>query len=256
MEECADLGLILDWVAKPELGMDQVLIAPAHAIAREVALIHKVRNDALRSPLRYADPAGDVTQPRVRIGGDAEQNVRVVSKERPVFDGREPTTGLPSRKTSADVHEQPASSFGWRSGGRCRIAAMTQDAMAEMLSNWKKMSDQVMAAWGKSMAAGAKSDEGAAAMQEMERAYLGMRTLMGQAAKTAYEPLVSAAGAVPLSEFQRLADQVHTILLRMDRIDDALTALRASLHGASPAAAPPAGAAPAAKKPKKRLKKA
>lgn len=126
---------------------------------------------------------------------------------------------------------------------------MTQEPMAEMLSNWKKMSEQIMSTWGKGMAAGAKSDEGAAAMREMEKAYLGMRTLMGQAAKSAYEPIVSAAGAVPLSEFQRLADQVHTILLRLDRIDDALAALRADSK-------PAASAAPTAEPAKKRKKRA
>lgn len=150
------------------------------------------------------------------------------------------------------------------------MVTMTQDAMAEMLSNWQKMSDQVMSAWAKSMTAGVKSEEGSSAMQEMERAYLGMRTLMGQAAKNAYEPLISAAGAVPLSEFQRLADQVHTILLRMDRIDDALAALQSTVQPAraaastapstpvepEPAAAPfePAAAA-GTKKAKKRAKK-
>ncbi|MEP7217014.1 MAG: hypothetical protein ABI782_12235 [Anaerolineaceae bacterium] len=103
---------------------------------------------------------------------------------------------------------------------------MTQDAMAEMMANWKKLSDQVVASWGTQMSAGTKSEEGATALAEMERAYLEMRTQMGVASRTAFEPLVSAAGGVPFSEFQRLADQVHTILLRMDRIDDALLDLR------------------------------
>lgn len=133
------------------------------------------------------------------------------------------------------------------------MRAMTQEPMAEMLANWKKLNDQMMSTWGKSMASGAQSAEGAAAMQELEKAYLGMRTLMGQAAKSTYEPIVSAAGAVPLSEFQRLADQVHTILLRLDRIDDALADLRAArkvaVHMAEPAVA-------SAEPPKKRKKKA
>lgn len=103
---------------------------------------------------------------------------------------------------------------------------MTQDATAEMMANWKKLSDQVLSAWGTQMSAGVKSDEGATALAEMERAFLEMRTQIGQASRTAFEPLVSAAGGVPFSEFQRLADQVHTILLRMDRIDDALIDLR------------------------------
>lgn len=98
--------------------------------------------------------------------------------------------------------------------------------MAEMMANWKKLSERVLATWGDQVAAGVKSEEGAAALAEMERAFLEMRTQVGQASRTAFEPLVAAAGGVPFSEFQRLADQVHTILLRLDRIDDALVALR------------------------------
>lgn len=125
---------------------------------------------------------------------------------------------------------------------------MTQDSLAEMLANWKKLSDRVIATWGSQMSAGAKSEEGAAAMAEMERAFLEMRTQLGQASRTAFEPLVSAAGGVPYSEFQRLADQVHTILLRMDRIDDALADLR-------PARAPKPGAVFVASEPEERPKK-
>lgn len=128
---------------------------------------------------------------------------------------------------------------------------MTQDAMAEMMANWKKLSDQVVSSWGAQMSAGTKSEEGAAAMAEMERAYLEMKTQMGQASRTAFEPLVSAAGGVPFSEFQRLADQVHTILLRMDRIDDALLDLRTT-RAPRPAAAA-AGEEPG-DDPKKRAK--
>jgi chaperonin cofactor prefoldin len=36
---------------------------------------------------------------------------------------------------------------------------------------------------------------------------------------------------VPLTEFQRLQDQVHTILLRLDRIDDALREIRDGMGG-------------------------
>ncbi len=98
--------------------------------------------------------------------------------------------------------------------------------MAEMMANWKTLTDRVVATWGGQVSAGVKSEEGVAAMQEMERTFLEMRTQIGQTSRTAFEPMVSAAGGVPFSEFQRLADQVHTILLRMDRIDDALLELR------------------------------
>lgn len=54
---------------------------------------------------------------------------------------------------------------------------------------------------------------------------MAARAAMAKAAREAYGPIVEAVGAVPLVEFQRLQDQVHTILLRLDRIDDALSAL-------------------------------
>lgn len=129
---------------------------------------------------------------------------------------------------------------------------MTQDPMAEMMANWRKLSDRVVATWGNQMSAGAKSEEGAAAMAEMERTFLEMRTQMGQASRTTFEPMVSAAGGVPFSEFQRLADQVHTILLRMDRIDDALIELRTTR--APRAAATPVADAEPEDAPKKRSK--
>ena len=120
---------------------------------------------------------------------------------------------------------------------------MTQDpnsnSIAEMMANWKTLSDRVLATWGNQMTAGAKSEEGAAAMAEMERTFLEMRTQIGQASRTAFEPLVAAAGGVPFSEFQRLADQVHTVLLRMDRIDDALVGLRTARAPRPAAAAAP-----------------
>lgn len=127
--------------------------------------------------------------------------------------------------------------------------------MAEMMANWKKLSDQVVSAWGAQMSAGVKSDEGASALAEMERAFLEMRTQIGQASRTAFEPLVSAAGGVPFSEFQRLADQVHTILLRMDRIDDALIDLRgarAPRHAPAPSPAEPEDGAKKRPKAKKK----
>ena len=128
---------------------------------------------------------------------------------------------------------------------------MTQDSMAEMMANWKKLTDTVVSSWGTQMSAGVKSEEGVAAMQEMERTLLELRTQIGQNSRKSFEPIVSAAGGVPFSEFQRLADQVHTILLRMDRIDDALLDLRVARI---PPAAPARGGEDLAEEPKKRTK--
>jgi hypothetical protein len=103
-----------------------------------------------------------------------------------------------------------------------------------MMATWKKMSDEFLGAWGKAVEGFAATPEGQTATAETEKTYVGARAAMSQAARNVYGPMIEAVGAVPLSEFQRLADQVHTVLLRLDRIDDALAALMA--NGAEPVA--------------------
>lgn len=102
---------------------------------------------------------------------------------------------------------------------------MTQPGIGDLMSQWKQMSDQFLKSWGQVYEATAGSAEGQAMTGEMEKNYVAARAAMAKAAREAYGPIVEAVGAVPLTEFQRLQDQVHTILLRMDRIDDALAAL-------------------------------
>ncbi len=102
---------------------------------------------------------------------------------------------------------------------------MTQPSINDLMGQWKQMTDTFMATFGKSVEGMAETPEGQAATGEFEKTYVATRANMAKAAKEAWGPIVEAAGAVPLAEFQRLADQVHTILLRLDRIDDALAAL-------------------------------
>lgn len=104
------------------------------------------------------------------------------------------------------------------------------------MSQWKQMSDQFLKNFGQMYESTTKSEEGQAASQEFEKNYVAARAAMAKAAREAYGPLIEAVGAVPLSEFQRLQDQVHTILLRLDRIDDALAALVAAQAPEAPAA--------------------
>lgn len=112
---------------------------------------------------------------------------------------------------------------------------MTQPSLADLMTQWKQMTDTFMSTMGKSVESMASSEEGQTATGEFEKTYVATRANMAKAAKEAWGPIVEAAGAVPLAEFQRLADQVHTILLRLDRIDDALTALAAgSLQPSKP----------------------
>lgn len=122
---------------------------------------------------------------------------------------------------------------------------MTQPGIADLMSQWKAMSDQFLKQWGKVYEATTSTPEGQAFTGEMEKNYVAARAAMAKAARDAYGPIVEAVGAVPLVEFQRLQDQVHTILLRLDRIDDALAALLAVQSGSSPQQ-------PAKAKPKKK----
>ncbi len=105
---------------------------------------------------------------------------------------------------------------------------MTQPGIADLMNQWKSMSDQFLKQWGQVYEATSATPEGQAMTGEIEKNYVAARAAMAKAAREAYGPIVEAVGAVPLVEFQRLQDQVHTILLRMDRIDDALAALLAA----------------------------
>jgi hypothetical protein len=113
---------------------------------------------------------------------------------------------------------------------------MAQDPFSDMMAAWKKATDSFISTASKTFEQAAGTPEGEAAGQEAQKSYIGMRAAMADAAKNAYGPVIEAVGAVPLSEFQRLADQVHTILLRLDRIDDALRELAESGTGEAPRA--------------------
>ncbi len=108
------------------------------------------------------------------------------------------------------------------------LRRMTQSPISDLMNQWKAMSDQFLKQWGQVYEATSSTPEGQAFSGEVEKNYVAARAAMAKAARDAYGPIVEAVGAVPLAEFQRLQDQVHTILLRMDRIDDALAALTAS----------------------------
>lgn len=105
---------------------------------------------------------------------------------------------------------------------------MTQaeDPVAQSVAAWKKVTDEYLAALGRSLEQAKASGATEEATRQAERAYLEVQNLMRTAAQQAFSPVVEAFGAVPLTEFQRLQDQVHTILLRLDKIDDALRDLR------------------------------
>ncbi|MCC7087885.1 MAG: hypothetical protein IT295_01930, partial [Dehalococcoidia bacterium] len=103
---------------------------------------------------------------------------------------------------------------------------MTQPpSLTDLMSQWKTLNDQFIASLGKGFDAFLGTAEGQAAADEAGKTYVATRANLARAARETFGPMVEAAGAVPLAEFQRLMDQVHTILLRLDRIDDALAKL-------------------------------
>lgn len=106
---------------------------------------------------------------------------------------------------------------------------MTQPPnLSDLMAQWKTLNDQFITSLGKGFDAFLGTAEGQAAADEAEKTYVATRANLAKAARETFGPMVEAAGAVPLAEFQRLADQVHTILLRLDRIDDALAKLAES----------------------------
>lgn len=109
------------------------------------------------------------------------------------------------------------------------MRSMTQPPnLSDLMAQWKTLNDQFITSLGKGFDAFRGTAEGQAAADEAEKTYVATRANLAKAARETFGPMVEAAGAVPLAEFQRLADQVHTILLRLDRIDDALAKLAES----------------------------
>ncbi len=117
----------------------------------------------------------------------------------------------------------------------------------DILGAWKKATDDYLATWGKTFEQLTGTDQAAQAQREATKTFLGAQAAMAEQARQVWGPMIEAAGAVPITEFRRLMDQVHTILLRLDQIDDALRDLKAADF-----AAPAPAAVRARKKGKKK----
>ena len=105
---------------------------------------------------------------------------------------------------------------------------MTQaDPFTEMMAAWKKTTDDFMKTWSQALESAKDTEESEEAVKQARDTYLGTQANIAEARKKVAEPMVEMAGGVPLSEFRRLMDQINTILLRLDRIDDQLSALTA-----------------------------
>lgn len=106
---------------------------------------------------------------------------------------------------------------------------MTQpQPFGDILGAWKKATDDYLATWGKTFEQLTGTDQAADAQREATKTFLGAQAAMSEQARQVWGPMIEAAGAVPITEFRRLMDQVQTIMLRLDRIDDALRDLKAA----------------------------
>lgn len=108
----------------------------------------------------------------------------------------------------------------------------------DLFAQIRALNEQFLAAWSQATDAFLASAAGQELTRETGENYIAARAALARAAREAWGPLIEAAGAVPLAEFQRLADQVQLILQRLDRIDDALAALLEAHQCPAPAPAP------------------
>jgi hypothetical protein len=128
---------------------------------------------------------------------------------------------------------------------------MANDPLADLMAQWKTTSDNLLKAWQDSIQEMTGSEASEEATREFSRNFTGASARMQEATKQNAEPLVEMAGGVPISEFRRLMDQVHTVLLRLDGIEDALQRIESRIESDE---APAKGTAPS--KPKRAKKKA
>ena len=129
-------------------------------------------------------------------------------------------------------------------------------ATGQWLNQWREMTRSDIGACEQTFAQLQASPEWKQASDEGSATLLGMRSALADLNERVVGPLIEMSGGVSQADHRRLADEVHTVLLRLDRIDDqlgeirrALTALAARPAGREPganrarSATPPAGRA-------------
>lgn len=125
---------------------------------------------------------------------------------------------------------------------------MANDPLADLMAQWKASSDAALKAWQEGLDRLSSTPAAEEATREFSRTFTGASARMREAREQAAEPLVEMAGGIPISEFRRLMDQVHTVLLRLDGIEDALQRIESRLAAESPVEKPPAAKPKRAKK--------
>ena len=83
LQELADLVAVLGGVAHGDVGVDAIAVSTADAFALDVAGVDQVGDDALGGAFGDTDALRDVTESRVRIADETEQDLGVVGEEPP-----------------------------------------------------------------------------------------------------------------------------------------------------------------------------
>jgi hypothetical protein len=84
VKQFADFVSVLGRVTHLGLLVDDVAISPTLPFPCHGPRFDQIRQDPLRRPLGDPDLFGDVSQPDVRVTGDAKQYLSVVGKKPPV----------------------------------------------------------------------------------------------------------------------------------------------------------------------------
>jgi hypothetical protein len=71
-------------MAKGSLGVHAVMVPTADPLALQEPFLLELHHDALRGPLGDPDPFGDVAEPHIGLGGDAQEHVGMVGEKGPI----------------------------------------------------------------------------------------------------------------------------------------------------------------------------
>lgn len=104
--------------------------------------------------------------------------------------------------------------------------------MAEAIAAWKAATQTYLDTWGQAFEQTMAMPGAQEATDEGQKTLIGTRATLNEMTRRVFEPMVELSGGVPLGEFRRMADAIHTVLLRLDAIDDRLTGLEAAAGGA------------------------
>lgn len=83
VDEVGDAVVCFQRMTQVTIGVDAVVVAASHLGALDVPAVDEVTDDELGRAGRDADLLGDRGQGLVGVGGQAQQDVRVVGQERP-----------------------------------------------------------------------------------------------------------------------------------------------------------------------------